>query len=203
MNDDEIKKSAKKSSEKKKSLVKVKQHKQKANNNFSELTFIEEHMKTFYIGLNSNYRGAYNPKPAREVPIEDGEQIVKDWIQLDKQLVVKPNAAKSRRKSILTSSSSSSNDHRYEPLKFVKKKMIKCDEEEVGIEIENEEIEEENHVLLRDLFDDTKHMKQQQVVVDDKFATPVANRYRVFVDDTPVDYYGLSVRERKINGFNF
>lgn len=57
--------------------------KKKKKNLFGELTFVEQHVDTFYIGLNENiYQQANNPKQAKILSIENenADELVKDWV---------------------------------------------------------------------------------------------------------------------------
>ena len=63
-------------------LVKIKSKKKKKIL-FDELSFVEDHVNTFYIGLNENPRGADNPATAKLISANDPgtvEKIVKDWV---------------------------------------------------------------------------------------------------------------------------
>lgn len=53
---------------------------------FKELSFVENHVDTFYIGLNDNpVHGAYNPMTAKLVDVDQDQ--LKDWVHPDTQLV--------------------------------------------------------------------------------------------------------------------
>lgn len=83
--DDESKRkkppTSKGNSSSKKSLVKVKRKtSKKAKNLFEQLTFVEEHQETFYIGLNENINGANNPITAKEIDLNQAEDIAKNWV---------------------------------------------------------------------------------------------------------------------------
>lgn len=60
-----------------KNLIKIKSKKKKRNL-YDELTFVEEHVDTFYIGLNENPRGADNPLTAKVI---DADTVAKDWVR--------------------------------------------------------------------------------------------------------------------------
>jgi hypothetical protein len=55
----------------KKRLIKIKN---KNKNKFNELSFVENHVDTFYIGLNEPYQAIDNPKQGKVVP------AAKDWV---------------------------------------------------------------------------------------------------------------------------
>lgn len=64
-----------------KSLIKIKKKKPKKKKElFEQLTFVEEHQQTFYIGLNENINGANNPIQAKEIDMEQAEEIAKNWV---------------------------------------------------------------------------------------------------------------------------
>lgn len=73
-----------------KDLVKT-NRKTRKKNLFSELTFVEKHVDTFYIGMNENWRsGAYNPMQAKVVKIEDQNtnELVRNWVRYEIEIVL-------------------------------------------------------------------------------------------------------------------
>lgn len=64
----------------KKDLVKINTKKStKKRNLFPELSFVEKHVDTFYIGLNDQWQAAaYNPVQAKM--LNKADQVVKDWV---------------------------------------------------------------------------------------------------------------------------
>jgi hypothetical protein len=68
-------------SRKSKSLIKTKKKASKKTKQiFDQLTFVEEHQQTFYIGLNENINGIQNPMHAKEIDIEQAEELAKNWV---------------------------------------------------------------------------------------------------------------------------
>ena len=63
-----------------KNLIQIKSKKKKRNL-YDELTFVEEHVDTFYIGLNENHRGADNPLTAKLLDPDSGEKLARDWVR--------------------------------------------------------------------------------------------------------------------------
>lgn len=63
----------------KKAFVKINSKKNKKKLTFNELTFVEPHVDTFYVGLNDEVpRGAYNPVHAKTVELDKA----KDWVKI-------------------------------------------------------------------------------------------------------------------------
>lgn len=57
--------------------------KNKNLNKYQELSFLNQHVDTFYVGLNGNNNQAINPLQARVVRLDDtnaDESIVKNWV---------------------------------------------------------------------------------------------------------------------------
>ena len=48
---------------------------------FDELSFVEDHQETFYIGLNENIMGAYNPVTAKTINYEEATDLAKNWVK--------------------------------------------------------------------------------------------------------------------------
>jgi len=64
----------------KKQLVKTRGKTKKPRALFEELSFVEDHQETFYIGLNENVMGAFNPLQARTIDIDKAADLVKNWV---------------------------------------------------------------------------------------------------------------------------
>ena len=62
-----------------KNLIKIKSKKKKRNL-YDELTFVEDHVSTFYIGINENPRGADNPLTAKLADPDNMDKLAKDWV---------------------------------------------------------------------------------------------------------------------------
>jgi hypothetical protein len=60
----------------------LKGSRKKVNSDFRELTFAENHVDTFYKGLNENCRGVNNPLKASTIPLNEsgGEKVLKHWV---------------------------------------------------------------------------------------------------------------------------
>ena len=69
-----------KSVKSKKNLLQINSKTKKKKKLFPELTFVESHMDTFYVGLNDNLGGAYNPVKAKCVDIDEAKDLAKDWV---------------------------------------------------------------------------------------------------------------------------
>lgn len=64
----------------KKDLLKTNK-KSKKKQLFAELTFVEQHVDTFYIGLNENWQSAANPKKAKTLKVDENvDELVKNWV---------------------------------------------------------------------------------------------------------------------------
>lgn len=65
----------------KKNLLKTRR-KQKKKNLIGELSFVQPHVDTFYMGLNDNWQSAYNPMQAKSIRVESPktDQLVKNWV---------------------------------------------------------------------------------------------------------------------------
>ena len=70
-------KTKKQTNKKTNNLLKTKSKKKKL---YNELTFVENHVDTFYIGLNSPSKAVCNPKQAVIVDMTEADQITKDWV---------------------------------------------------------------------------------------------------------------------------
>lgn len=62
-----------------------------------------------------------------------------------------------------------------------------------------EEAHEGNADFLRQMFEDKLNITKRE----DKTILKTPSRYRVYVEDTPVEYYGVSVLERRRLGLDF
>jgi hypothetical protein len=69
----------KRSAAKKTKLIRTRPPKNKKQL-FPELSFVEDHQETFYIGLNENVKGAYNPVTAKVVDLKTADDVVKNWV---------------------------------------------------------------------------------------------------------------------------
>lgn len=49
---------------------------------FPQLSFVEDHQETFYIGLNENVQGAYNPITAKVVDLKTSDDVVRNWVHI-------------------------------------------------------------------------------------------------------------------------
>lgn len=203
-----------------KTLVKISNKKSnvKKRNLFPELSFVEQHVDTFYVGVGDNWQTvAYNPVQARTS--RKADPVVKDWVNyldviIPSKLSVKklnlkvhPDSqlVKARKRlPMMTSNSNTTSrtrdiDRRYRPLEFVcnsaastKTPTTKQYEQDVHHDmIENADHEERSVGLLRKLVEDLNQTDMSQKQSN----TPVGSR--VFVVDTPVEYYGVSIFERR------
>lgn len=67
----------------KKRFVKINSKKNKKKLTFNELTFVEPHVDTFYVGMNDEVpRGAVNPVQAKTVDIEEATHWVSQSIHI-------------------------------------------------------------------------------------------------------------------------
>jgi hypothetical protein len=182
-----------------KTLLKVNTKAQRKKARFKELTFVDPHVETFYVGLNDDIHGAYNPVKANLVDIDEAPDIVRNWVRPDSQLV------KSHHKYISTKSSARSNQTKIKPLKFVDDdnaeiqngKQLNLDNKQTNDDdddnvVEDFQMADENfHIeskqsLLNNIFDqiNTTQMNDRNPTL----LTP--KRYKIFVQDTPDEYYG-------------
>ena len=183
-----------------KTLLKVSTKAQRKKALFNELTFVDPHVETFYVGLNDDVRGAYNPVQANLVDIDEAPDIVRNWVRPDSQLV------KSHQKYISTKSSARSNHTKIKPLKFVDDddnstkiqngKQLNLDSKQTNDDDDNvvedfqmadEHLNKESkQSLLNNIFDqiNTTQMNDRNLTL----LTP--KRYKIFVQDTPDEYYG-------------
>ena len=184
--------SVKKKKARGKTLLKVNTKASKKKALFNELTFVDSHVDTFYVGLNDDVRGAYNPIQANLVDIDEASDVVKNWVRPDSQLV------KSHQKYVSTKSSGTRSNHsKIKPLKFVvddndgqEQRYLEKSNNEDAVEdfqIIDEDLNlESKQSLLNGLFDqnNTTQMNDRNLTL----MTP--KRYKIFVQDTPVEYYG-------------
>ncbi len=185
-----------------KTLLKANTKAQRKKALFNELTFVDPHVETFYVGLNDDVRGAYNPVQANLVDIDEAPDIVRNWVRPDSQLV------KSHHKYISTKSSARSNHTKIKPLKFVDDddnentaeiqngKQLNLDNKQTNYDDDNvvedfrmadEHLNKESkQSLLNNIFDqiNTTQMNDRNLTL----LTP--KRYKIFVQDTPDEYYG-------------
>ena len=71
---------SKKHSEPKKDLLKTSSRKAKKKL-IGELTFIEPHLDTFYIGLNDGWKNhLVNPMQAKVLGVENANELAKNWV---------------------------------------------------------------------------------------------------------------------------
>lgn len=73
-----------------KALVKINNKKSnvKKRNLFPELSFVEQHVDTFYVGVGDNWQAAaYNPVQARTS--RKADPVVKDWVSYWAKLFLK------------------------------------------------------------------------------------------------------------------
>lgn len=50
---------------------------------FDELSFVEPHVDTFYVGLRTNYNSSdENQLRAKTVDIDEADTLAKDWVKL-------------------------------------------------------------------------------------------------------------------------
>ena len=204
----------------KKQLIKTKSRAKTKKNLFKELTFVEEHVETFYLGLRENMYSAYNPIQAKIIDKNEAQNVVKDWVQPDKELTKVFHGSSTKKKPKLSNLDRKSTTNSRRPLKFIEKNQVercfdaKLDEssafevreldnleESVSIveEFESNQNHEKQIAVLNGLFDDlnlTQHRTLNETTLS-------PSKYKVYVNDTPVDYYGLSMIERRRRGFKF
>lgn len=172
-------------------LIKIKSKKPKNKNDFDELSFMNNHVDTFYIGLNDvNNKLAQNPKQAELVPFDKAEQVVKDWIHPDTQLMkstLKITNKKQLKSDALNNSKvancslSLKRKTHYKSLKFVS---------------------DQKTSLKPNMTSTIKPKKSLVKILDDLFKTPekheqaILKETQTLVNDTPEQYYGLSSIER-------
>jgi len=179
--------SVKKKKTRGKTLLKVNTKASKKKALFNELTFVDPHVDTFYVGLNNDVRGAYNPVQANLVGIEEASDIVRNWVRPDSQLV------KSHQKYVSTKSSVKSNHPKMKPLKFIiddnnvenQRNSNENDLEDVQMIDEDVNLESKKSIL-NGIFD-----QNNTTQMNDRDLTQLTpKRYKIFVQDTPVEYYG-------------
>ncbi|CAF1031268.1 unnamed protein product [Brachionus calyciflorus] len=152
----------------KKALLKIKPKKGKKKKLiFSELTFVESHVDTFYCV--NEVHGAYNPVTAKLIDVD--EDIAKEWVHPDTQLV-KPKNQKQLNRIV--------NNGKYRPLELVNE--IKTPEKGKVLK-------------LFDNLNDTVYKTEMSMMSPSK--------HKVYVEDTPIQYYGLSIIERRRRGLNY
>ena len=66
----------------KKNLIKKPRTVKNKKKLFPELSFVEDHQETFYVGLNENVLGAFNPVTAKIVDPSAAEDLVKGWVNM-------------------------------------------------------------------------------------------------------------------------
>jgi hypothetical protein len=202
-------------------LIKTKTRTTKTKKNlFKELTFVEEHVETFYVGLRENMYSAYNPIQAKIIDKNEAQNVVKDWVQPDKELTKVFHDSSTKKKSKLNNMNRKSATNSRRPLKFIETNQVencfdaKLDEsstfeirerdsltESVSIveEFESNGDSEKQVAHLNGLFDDL-NLTQHRTLSE---TTLSPSKYKVYVNDTPVDYYGLSMLEKRRRGFKF
>jgi hypothetical protein len=182
--------SVKKKKARGKTLLKV--NTKASKKKFNELTFVDSHVDTFYVGLNDDVRGAHNPIQANLVDIDEASDIVKNWVRPDSQLV------KSHQKYVSTKTSvARSNYSKIKPLKFVVddkngegqrySENSKNEDAVEDFQMNDEDLNLENkQSLLNGLFDQNNTTQ----INDRNLTLMTPKRYKIFVQDTPVEYYG-------------
>ena len=177
---------------------------------YQELTFVNEHVDTFYVGLNDQHNNqACNPLKAKVIKLnETDDSNVKNWVNPDSQLaksMKKSTILRSNKKFNKSNMSERSphkrNSHLYRPLKFVNenkdKNKVLDFADKSSIDIANDkcvEIEKENikNNFLLNFFDseDDERVKETQT-------------QKIEIPDTPVQHYGTSVSQRRKLGLPF
>lgn len=153
----------------KKNFIKIKRKtKKKKKLIFDELSFVESHVDTFYL-LNE-VQGACNPMTAKL--IDPDEEMVKEWVHPDTQLV------KSRQRLLRVENSVKNG--KYRPLDLVYEKSVTKTPKKSAV---------------ISLFDE-----MNETICKSELTVVSPNKHRVFIDDTPVQYYGLSAMERRKRG---
>lgn len=155
----------------KKKFIKVKRKAKKKKLIFDQLSFVESHVDTFYCF--NEVQSACNPMTAKL--IEPDEEIVKEWIHPETQLV------KPRQKTIKIESCIKKN--KYRPLDFMNDDLANLDSRTP------------KKIAAEKLFDD---MNETICKSELTFVSP--SKHRIFINDTPVQYYGLTTIERRKRG---
>ncbi|RNA11379.1 hypothetical protein BpHYR1_040908 [Brachionus plicatilis] len=118
----------------------------------------------------NDVQGACNPITAKL--IDPDEECVKEWVHPDTQLV-KP-------KQRILKFENFAQKGKYRPLDLVNEK---------------DRLRTPQKCTVKNLFDDLNETVRKSELT---IASPT--KHRIFIDDTPVQYYGLSTMERRIRG---
>ena len=185
-------------------------HKKKLVDKYHELTFANEHVDTFYKGLNDDYKNqAENPLQAKVININEDGDLLKDWVKPDSQLtknfknstllLSNKKVAKSHLNASERSPPRKRNSNRYKALKFVKpnrksKEGVENNDliiAENPIEIINEKKIEnkENNIILFESSDEDERR--------------VCDTQKIIAPDTPIEHYNTSVIQRRRLGLPF
>ena len=78
----------KKKGSKSKNFLKINTKANRRKNRYNELTFVEPHVDTFYIGLNEDIHGAYNPIHAKPIDVDEANGLVKNWVHMFERSVI-------------------------------------------------------------------------------------------------------------------
>lgn len=156
----------------KKNFIKVKRKTKKKRLVFDQLSFVEPHVDTFYCF--NEVQSACNPMTAKL--IEPDEEIVKEWIHPDTQLV------KPRQQTIKIENSLKKNMFR--PLEFVNDDLANVCSKTPKKKADVKNLFEEINETIR---------RSELTIVS-------PSSHRIFINDTPVQYYGMPAIERRKRG---
>jgi hypothetical protein len=197
-------------------MLKIKR-KNKVVNKYHELTFANEHVDTFYKGLNDDYKNhADNPLQAKVIKLneEDDKSNIMDWVKPDTDLEKKFKSStlflsnKKQNKSYFNSTERSPrkrNSNRYKPLKFIestkKQKVVESvDDVLLDTDKPKESLQgDEKENMLANFFVTTSDEDDGRRVLDTQYRTTV----KIIAPDTPVEHYNTSVIQRRKLGLRF
>ena len=196
--------------------------KNKVVDKYHELTFENEHVDTFYKGLNDDYKNhADNPLQAKVIKLKEDEDnsYIKDWVKPDTDLEKKFKSStlflsnKKTNKSNFNSidrSPRKRSSNRYKPLKFVEstkkqksfviaddvplERPLNADKPVKPLPLENEKV---NNILTN--FFESSDDDEGKRVRDTQFR----NTIKIIAPDTPVEHYNTSVIQRRKLGLPF
>lgn len=63
-----------------KKLIKTKSSVKNKRQLFGQLSFVEDHQETFYLGLNEDFMSACNPVQAKLINVDNAAELAKDWV---------------------------------------------------------------------------------------------------------------------------
>ena len=202
-------------------------HRKKAHatEKYQELTFVNEHVDTFYVGLKDQHNNqADNPIKAKVIKLNesDDDNLLKDWVKPDSQLaktiknstILRSNK-KPANKFNLTDKNSPrkrTSIHHYKPLKFVKQPLRQKEVKGKVSNIENNDV----NVPQDEIPNDEPHYQNKENIElennilsslfeneDETNVNRVIDTQQIIAPDTPVEHYSTSVIQRRRLGLPF